>query len=169
MDAFLRPIIGADADTILWWQMVVRGLLIFVYGLVLVRVAPIRSFARMGAFDIVLVVILGSILSRALTANAQFLPTLAAATALVLFHGLLGWVSIHSRGFGYLVKGKPIRLIRNGRIDERAMRQALMNKGDLELALRSNGVAEAGEVEAAYLERNGKITVVKGAAGPGQS
>ncbi|MEX0759148.1 MAG: YetF domain-containing protein [Tistlia sp.] len=160
MEEFLHPIIGADADTILWWQMVVRGLLIFAYGLALVRLAPIRSFARTGAFDIVLVVILGSILSRALTANAQFLPTLATATALVLFHALLAWLSVHSRRFGFLVKGEPIRLVRDGRVDERAMRRAVMNKGDLELALRSNGVADAREVEAVYLERNGKITVL---------
>lgn len=168
MDDFLHRIIGSDADSILWWQMVVRGLLIFAYGLVLVRLAPIRSFARMGAFDIVLVVILGSILSRALTANAQFLPTLAAAAALVLFHALLAWISVHSRAFGFLVKGGPIRIIREGEVDRRAMRRAVMNRGDLELALRENGVADPRQVEAAYLERNGKVTVLSRSGGQGR-
>ena len=161
MDAFLVPIIGSDADTILWWQMVVRGLLIFFYGLILIRLAPVRAFGGMGAFDVVLAVILGSILSRTLTANAPFLPSLAAAATLVLLHCALAKWSAHSRRIGFLVKGEPVRLIVDGAIDERAMHRVALGPGDLHLALRANGMSDFSEVEAAYLERNGNITFIR--------
>jgi len=161
MEEYFSPIIGSDADTILWWQMVVRGVLIFFYGVFLVRLAPVRIFGRMGAFDIILAVILGSILSRALTANAQFFPSLAAAGALVLLHSTLALMSAYSRAVGYVVKGEPVRLVADGRVDRKAMRRAALGPGDLDLALRANGVADPAQVEAAYLERNGRITVVK--------
>lgn len=161
MEQYLSPIIGSDGDTILWWQMVIRGVVVFLYGVLLVRLAPMRVFGRLGAFDIILAVILGSVLSRALTGNAEFLPALLAAGALVLLHSMLALISAYSRRIGYLVKGEPVQIVSDGWVDRKAMRRAALGEGDLELALRTNGVTDPARIEAAYLERNGRITVVK--------
>ena len=51
-------------------------------GIVFVRIAGKRTFCTLSAFDIVLAVNL----SRALTGNAPFWPTLAATTVLARLH-----------------------------------------------------------------------------------
>ncbi len=157
----LHHIIGSDADTILWWQMVCRGVAIFFYTLVLVRVGGKRIFGKQTSFDIVLAVILGSIMSRALTGNAKFIPTLAAGTALVALHWLLGKLAQFSPPLGHLMKGHEVPLIRDGKICERELRRSNMTEHDLKEALRINGgTGNTEEVKAAYLERSGDVSVV---------
>ncbi|MDY0039900.1 MAG: DUF421 domain-containing protein [Desulforhabdus sp.] len=159
---FLYFLVGSDADTILWWQMVVRGILIFFYALFLVRIGGTRIFGKNTSFDIVLGVILGSILGRALTGNAPLLPTTAAATALVLLHMLLSKLSFYSRNIGYLIKGKERQLMEDGDILWDRMAKSSITHNDLLEALRSNGnVAELEKVRSAFLERSGDISVIK--------
>jgi len=154
-------LIGSDADTILWWQMAIRGVLIFFYTLMLVRFGGRRIFGKNTSFDIVLGVILGSIMSRALTANAQFLPTLVAGTVLVVLHWLLAKLATHNRHLGHLIKGTEVLLIKDGQIQQDGLTKTNITEHDLLESLRSEGsVAEIEQVKRAYLERNGKVSVI---------
>ena len=155
-------LIGSDESSILWWQMVIRGVLIFLYTLLLVRFGGRRVFGKNTSFDIVLGVILGSIMSRALTANAPFFPTIAAATALVLLHRSMGMLAQHSRTFGQLIKGTKVKLIEDGVVLQTALKRMNMTDHDLNESLRlSGGTNEVETVKAAYLERSGKVSVIK--------
>ncbi len=158
---WLTRLIGSDADTILWWQMAIRGVLIFFYTLMLVRFGGRRIFGKNTSFDIVLGVILGSIMSRALTANAQFLPTLVAGTVLVVLHWLLAKLATHNRHLGHLIKGTEVLLIKDGQIQQDGLTKTNITEHDLLESLRSEGsVAEIEQVKRAYLERNGKVSVI---------
>ena len=160
MDTF-QKIIGSDADTIVWWQMVCRGVLVFFYTLLLVRFGGRRIFGKNTSFDIVLGVILGSIMSRALTGNARFFPTLAAGTALVLLHWLLAELSHHSKRLGHLIKGTEVLLVEEGHIQKDALRKTNLTEHDLMESLRSNGgTMNLEDVKAAYLERSGNVSVI---------
>lgn len=157
----IHDIIGSD-DTIAWWQMVIRAAAIFVVAVVLVRFGGKRIFGRNTAFDIVLAVMLGSILSRALTANAPFFPTIAAAVALVLLHILLAKLSFRSRRIGYVIKGQETQLVANGEILWDAMRKSGVTAHDLIESLRTTAKhADIGRVHAAFLERSGKISFLE--------
>lgn len=57
-----------------WWQELPRAVVIFVYGLLLLRISGRRTFARWSALDIILSVITGSCLGRALTGGAPLEP-----------------------------------------------------------------------------------------------
>src|SRR6056297_2175302 len=158
---WLTRLIGSDADTILWWQMAIRGVLIFFYTLMLVRFGGRRIFGKNTSFDIVLGVILGSIMSRALTANAQFLPTLVAGTVLVVLHWLLAKLATRNRHLGHLIKGTEVLLIKDGQIQQDGLTKTNITEHDLLESLRSEGsVAEIEQVKRAYLERNGKVSVI---------
>ncbi|SFP93175.1 DUF421 domain-containing protein [Tranquillimonas alkanivorans] len=158
-------LIGQDTPHIAWWQMCLRAVIIFVYAVALYRLAPRRSFAGLSAFDIVLTVIMGSSLSRALTGNAPLLPALAATGLLVLMHAALSALAPRSELVSRLFKGRPIQLIRNGKIDWGAMRRSRLGERDLAEQLRLKGLRGAEDVEEAYLERNGAISVVKSSGG----
>jgi uncharacterized membrane protein YcaP (DUF421 family) len=159
---FLNFWIGTNEDSILWWQMVCRSILIFFFALMLIRIAGIRVFGKSTGFDIVLSIILGSILSRALTANSPFLPTLAAATALVFLHRVLSILSFKSKRIGQMIKGKETVLVENGRFLEKAMRSTAITRHDLEEALRiRKGTTDPGKVDKAFLERSGDISIIE--------
>lgn len=159
MDLF-HQLVGSDSGDIVWWQMSVRGVLIFFIGLLLVRTAATRAFGRWGALDIILAVIVGSNLSRALTGSAPFAPTVIATFLLVLLHAFLSWAAIRWPQISDLAKGKPTRLVADGECDWAVMRRHGLGPGDLDSALRASGHETLDQVEAVYLERNGDITVI---------
>ena len=70
-------------------QECARAIVVFLYGLALVRIAGRRMFGKWSALDIVVSIIIGSNLSRIITGNAPFVGTLAATTLLVMFHWVL--------------------------------------------------------------------------------
>ena len=89
-------------------------------------------------------------MSRAINGSAPFLPTLVARVMLVGLH----W-------FGFLVKGEPVLLIKDGRLNEKGLRRSSISHRDLEEALRiESHVTEPDKVQLAYLERNGGISVI---------
>jgi len=157
----LHAVIGAEDGAIAWWQMCVRASLIFVFGLALVRLAGKRVFGKWGAIDIILSVIIGSNLSRALTGGAPFLPTLAATALLVVLHWLLTGAAARLPWLGPVLKGSAARLIRDGEVDRAALRRHGVGDQDLEAALRGAGVLAPEAVAEAWLERNGDISIIK--------
>src|SRR5688500_11455069 len=62
----LHDLIGPDSAAITWWQMSVRAVIVFAFGILLVRLSGKRTFGKLSAFDIVLAIVVGSNLSRAL-------------------------------------------------------------------------------------------------------
>ena len=157
----LQYLIGPNSPDISWSQMSVRAVIVLAYGILFVRVAGKRTFGKLTAFDIVLAVLIGSNLSRALTGNAPFWPTLAATTVLGVLHYLLGRLSIHNRWLGAIIKGEPRKIISEGVLDENEMKKGELSHGDLQEALRLHGLEEIEGIKAAYLERNGSISVIK--------
>lgn len=157
----LHELIGHEGEPILWWQMCLRATLILLFGLILFRLAGKRVFGKWGALDIILSVIIGSNLSRALTGGAPFLATLAATALLIVLHWALAAAAVRLPRLGPFLKGVPAKLIEDGEIDERAMVRHGVGANDLEAALRCAGVADSRSVKSAWLERNGDISVIQ--------
>ena len=160
MNDWLPSIVGSSTHTMLWWQMMIRAILIFLVTLVFVRFGGKRVFGKNTSFDIVLSVILGSNMSRALTGNAPFLPTIAASVAIVVLHMVLARVSFYNRAIGHLVKGNEDKLVASGNILWDKMKRNNITAHDLMEALRTRGIDRVERVEAAYIERGGQISVI---------
>jgi uncharacterized membrane protein YcaP (DUF421 family) len=158
--ATLTALIGREHD-VAWWQMCVRATLILVFGLVLVRLAGKRVFGKWGAIDIMISVIIGSNLSRALTGTAPFVSTLVATTLLVVLHGLLVALAVRLPWLGPVLKGRPVRIVVDGEPDARAMRRHGIGRRDLEEGLRENGLTDCAQAREVWVERNGDISVIR--------
>ena len=156
-----HEIFGSTTLPLTWQQMVCRSLLIFVYLLGLLRAAGVRPFSQSSALNIVVSVVLGSVLSRALTGNAPLGPALAASAALVAAHKVAAMAAERSRRFEWFVKGRETQLVRDGRPLADAMARRHVTERDLLESLRSSThLEQLSRVEAAYLERSGRISFV---------
>lgn len=154
--------LGDQPDTITWWQMCFRGVLIFFYGFILVRVvARRRTFGKNSVLDILLAILVGSTLSRALTANAELLPTFAAAAVIVLLHRGLSDLSFHVKAVDRLLKGRPLQIVRNGEPDQHNMHKGGVTRSDLQEAARASGMTGIDMIGQAFLDLDGKIHIVR--------
>lgn len=142
-------------------QECLRAILIFAYGLTMLRISGRRTFARWSALDIIISIIVGSSLSRAMTGAAPLGGTLAAVAVLVILHLALAFAVTRSAWLSQLVEGRAVMLIENGKPDESAQRRHFVSTEDLNQALRQRGLASADQAKAVHLEANGRISVVK--------
>ena len=142
-------------------QMSVRAFIVFVAAIIMLRIGDKWFMGKSTAFDVMLGVVFGSTVSRAITGNAPFFPTLAAALVLVLLHWVLAAVAFRSHGFGKTVKGSERLLVRDGEPQAEAMKKGHITEHDLQEALRMNGKPpDIGLIKAAHLERNGEISII---------
>ncbi|MFN4040187.1 MAG: DUF421 domain-containing protein [Brevundimonas sp.] len=153
-------LIGTQGEVIGWSQMSLRAALIFAIGLAIMRFAAARAFGKWTALDIILAVIVGSNLSRALTGSAPFWPTIIATLVIVALHAALSHAVVRWPILSRALKGRPVCLIKAGTLDKLALRRHGIGEGDLRMALRAQGVAQIEDAETVYLERNGDISVI---------
>ncbi|WP_315927252.1 DUF421 domain-containing protein [Mesorhizobium sp. SP-1A] len=145
-------------------QECARAFLIFFYGLILLRLSGQRTFGHWSALDIVLSIVVGSALGRAVTGNAPLPGTMAAAAVMVGLHVLVAIAVARSRSLSQLVEGRPIILVERGRVNHKARKDAMISESDLSEALRQEGIdgfSGIEEVETMTLEPSGKISIVK--------
>lgn len=152
----------SPAQELTFLQISSRGVIVFFAALLMVRLGDRRFLSKKTVFDAVLGFMLASMLARAVNGTAAFFPTLGGGFVLVMLHKLLALLSRNSHRFGDLIKGREVQVIRDGQLDLDAMRKQDFSEHDLKEDLRLNGnLADWREVKAAFIERNGQISVVK--------
>src|SRR4051794_36114980 len=160
MYAFLEHLLGLHTAVgeLTWGQILARALVVFLFGVGLMRLADRRFLGRNAGFDVLLAIVLGSVLSRGINGQAPFFKTLGASALLVLLHRGLAWLACRWSAFSRLIKGDDIVLVRNGKMQPAAMRRADISEDDLKENLRLNAnVTAVDQVVEARLERNGRI------------
>ena len=143
-------------------QMAIRAILIFLMGLLLIRFSGRRTFGMISPFDNVISVLLGAILSRAVIGASPFLPTVMAAFVIVSLHRLFAWIALYNDVFGSLIKGNAKIIYEDGKIIRKNMKRFFITDKDLVEEIRLQGNVESfDEIKSAYIERNGKISIIK--------
>jgi uncharacterized membrane protein YcaP (DUF421 family) len=159
-DVFDR-LLGLDAEQVNAGQMALRAVLTFVITVAVLRLGDKRLFGKGTTFDTVVAIMIGSVMSRAITDSSPLLATWAAGTVLVGMHWLVAMLAFRFDWFGPFVKGNPVKLIEDGQIDWDSMRESSVTKNDLEQALRAEGnEQDPSGVRRAILERDGTISII---------
>src|ERR671937_223312 len=122
---FIGPLLGLGVEPkdLTFVQISLRGVVVFLATLLMIRMGHKRSLARKTAFDAVLIVILASVLSRAINGSSAFFATIGGGVVIVLVHRLFAFIAYHSHGFGILIKGRPELIAENGNLILDTMRR----------------------------------------------
>jgi uncharacterized membrane protein YcaP (DUF421 family) len=159
--------LGVDGRDLTLAHVLARSTVVFLYLLVLLRVAKRRFLAQRDPLDVLLSLLLAAMISRAINGSAAFVPTLGGALLLVLLHRALTRVAFLSPAIARWLKGTPVELIRDGVPIEHALDRHAMTGEDLEEDLRlAAGVGDPSRVECARFERNGRVSVERVASAP---
>jgi len=154
--------VGREATSLTFIQIALRGVIVFVATILIIRCGDRRFLSQKTAFDAVLGFILASMLARAVNGTAAFFPTLGGGFVLVLLHRALASWARRSHLVGNVIKGRSDVLIRGGRLDEAAAVRNRLSEHDIAEDIRLNGnVRGIDEVSLAVYERNGQISVVR--------
>lgn len=140
-------------------QECTRAVVIFIYGLIALRVSGKRTFARWSALDIVISIVVGSNLSRAITGNAPMPGTMAAVAVLVALHWIAAQAVARSQFWSRLLEGAGVTLGEDGTVDDDVRKHHAVSCEDLREALHQKGIESAEQTSRVRLEANGKISL----------
>lgn len=104
------------------------------------RLAGRRVFGKWAALDIIVSIVVGSNLSRALTGSAPLFGTLAATTLLMGLHWILAHVAARSAVVSRIFEGAPVKLAMAGKLEPAKLRRDAISDADLDDALRQAGM-----------------------------
>ncbi len=141
---------------------IIHAILGYFYLLLSVRVLSRRPGAQMTPFEFVIVFLIGGVIILSTVGDDHSeTNAVCAVIAVALMHRLVAYFKQKFPGFGHLVDGTPIVLLKDGQWQMEAMRTVRIQDDDVMAAARTKGVKSLKQVRYAILERLGSISIIK--------
>jgi uncharacterized membrane protein YcaP (DUF421 family) len=147
--------------SLVWWEFVLRGVIIYVFLLVLLRLTGKRQVGQMSPFDLVLLLVLSNAVQNSMNGgDNSVIGGMISAVTLVGLNWLIAVVTFRSKKLEGLIEGRPELLIHNGKLFQKALDRASLTQHELMAALRQAGCGAIDDVHVAMLEDDGNISVI---------
>lgn len=142
-------------------ELFIRGSLIYIALFLLLRFVPNRMSGTLGTADMLMIVLLATSAQGAIAGNARSVTDGLLLVVTVIFWSFaFNWLGHRFPRFQRLIRPAPLTLVRDGILNHANMRRELITKGELMTQLREQGIADLGQVRAAFMEADGRISVI---------
>ena len=141
-------------------NLVIRCVIIYVVVIAMVRLMGKRQIGELQPSELVITILISDVASMPLqNMEMPLISTVTSLLVLVMFEVMLSVISIKSRKARKLLQGNSVIIIKNGKLIESSLRLIRYSIDDLMEALRLKDVFDISQVQYAYIETNGSISV----------
>ena len=141
-------------------NLVIRCVIIYVVVIAMVRLMGKRQIGELQPSELVITILISDVASMPLqNMEMPLISTVTSLLVLVMFEVMLSVISIKSRKARKLLQGNSVMIIKNGKLIESSLRLIRYSIDDLMEALRLKDVFDISQVQYAYIETNGSISV----------
>lgn len=142
-------------------ELFIRGTTMYWFLLLIFRFVLRRDQGSLGVADILLVVVIADASQNAMAGGHETVAEgCILVGTLVFWNYALDWASFHWDIVHKLTEPPPLPLIRAGRVLNRNLRKEFLTREDLQTQLRQAGIDDISKVRAAFLEADGKFSVL---------
>ena len=146
--------------TVPWWELVIRGAVVYVFLIALLRITGKRQIGQLSPLDLVLLLILSNAVQNSMNAgDNSLIGGLISAATLVALNYLIEYAAVKSKKLEGIIEGRPQVIIHEGKLFEDVIRNAKITQMEVESTLRESGFFDMKDVKLAILENNGKVSV----------
>jgi len=151
-----------DKPPLFLLEVAFRTLVIFSYTLLLLRWMGKRGMGQLTPFEFAIIVGLGSAVGDPMFYDdVPLIHTMLVIAVIIGLQHFLSWITEKNKKIESWVEGEAVCLIEDGTIKMESLERERLSQTELFDALRTQGIVHLGQVRAAYLERSGKISVIK--------
>lgn len=126
-----------------------------------IRISGKRTLAKLTAFDFVVAVTLGSMLSSTILLQVKIFEGLTGLALIIALQYLLALITKKSDTMKDVINSVPTLLFYNGTFFKDAMKKELVKEEEIYAEIRQNSIERIDDVRAVVLELNGSMTVIK--------
>jgi uncharacterized membrane protein YcaP (DUF421 family) len=152
---------GATFNAAFLLEIVIRTTVMYLYTLINLRVFKTRSIAQLTSFELIIVIALGSAVGDPMFYPTPLINGMMTITIIVILTKLISIFNERSQIFELLMEGKPELIIKNGEIIKANLRRKNISEEELFSRLRYKGIKNIGEVEYAFIETSGQMSVIE--------
>ena len=140
----------------------IRAVIIYITVIIAMRIMGKRQIGELKPHELVITVLVSQVASIPLEDNSMPLANMFVPILIfVSFEIIVSAISMKSINFRNLIQGKPIFVIKNGKLDEKQMKRLRFTIDDLIDAIRQKDVFDISTVQDAVIETNGSISVLQ--------
>ena len=142
------------------FSIVFRTVFFYFFITFVYRIMGKREIGQLGIIDLIVSILIAELVALSIEkTNDSMALTLIPILIIVFIEMGLAYLSLKSRKLRNIIQGKPSIIICEGKINYHELINQRYNLDDLLLNLRQNGVKSIEDVEYAFLENNGKLSV----------
>ena len=145
-----------------YWHFVLRGVLVYLAILILLRIGGKKQIGQMGAGEFVAILLISNAVQNSMNGGDNSITGgILLAAVIVALSELVSYLSYKSKRLERLLEGQPTVLIHRGKILRKNLERELLNAHELKTLLRKQGIHDFSEIYEAVLEGDGSISVTK--------
>lgn len=141
---------------------VLRTLFFYFFVTFAYRIMGKREVGQLGIVDLIVSILIAELVAISIeNVDKSIMLTIAPISLLVVIEVALAYLSTKSRWFRQVFTSKPSVIINHGVINYKEMIKQRYSLDDLLVSLRQASIKSIEDVEYAFLESNGKLSVFK--------
>jgi uncharacterized membrane protein YcaP (DUF421 family) len=143
-------------------DIVIRGIIVFVFLYVLMRIVGRRELSSLEPFDLILLVILGDAVQQGLTQDDYSLTgAILAVGTIAILQVSVSWANFKFPKLRSVLDGEPVVIIQDGKPIEKNLKRERVTLDDLAEEARKQNIAKFEDVKWAVMETSGEISFIK--------
>lgn len=157
-----RIFFGSGISFLYIAEVFVRTIFLYLYTLLNIRIMHTRSIGQLTPFELIIVIALGSAVGDPMFYHSvPLFHGMLVITITVLLENLITYISDRNSKVEAVLEGKPALIIERGTINEKNLIGQGFSKTDLLSRLRLHGIKNIGQVEYAFIETSGQLSIIQ--------
>jgi uncharacterized membrane protein YcaP (DUF421 family) len=143
-------------------EIVIRASILFWVVWIITRALGKRELAELAPFELIVLIVTGDLIQQGVT-QEDFSVTGAsiAISVFALWATLLSFLSHRSKALRRALEGQPVIILRDGRLQEDALRYERITDDDVREAARQRGIPSLALIEVGILEPDGRFSFIR--------
>ena len=142
--------------------ILLRTLFFYFFVLIMYRIMGKREVGQLGVIDLIVSLLIAEMIAISIeNFKSNIFNSITPILLLVFLELTLDYLSIKSKRFKNIFEGKPSIIINSGKINFKEMVKQRYTIDDLLFELRQKEIKSLEEIDYAFLETNGKLSIFK--------
>jgi uncharacterized membrane protein YcaP (DUF421 family) len=143
-------------------NLIVRGTVVYLAVVLLLRVSGKRQLGQMGATEFVAILLISNAVQNAMNGGDNSLVGgLVLAAVLIALSTAISYLTFRSSFFSNIFEGTPTLLVHQGKLLKRNLYKERLSETEFHTLLRKQGIHKLNEMVTAILESDGTLSITK--------
>ena len=148
-----------DLDLV-WWEFILRGAIVYLVLLVIVRMSGKRTIGQFTPFDLLVVMLLSEAVGASMVGGDEsVVGGLIVAVTLVALNVSIAYIASRNQRLEVMIEGSEVLLGRDGRIFDAVLKKHRIGRNEIDHVLHAANI-DLKEMTFLILETDGTINVL---------